>query len=345
MLIAPKLLGKRGLDAQALAEDKKNAVKYDNCALGKEAVYLGTFYLPRMFYATYKDISRIYKRVAMSKGGFTGKGAFGAMSYVVIQLHNGQEHQVNFKTEPMCDAFIEDFHRAHPNIPTHSAKAERKLAEAEAKEQARYLQTLPPEAEQAVRRLRSAQRVLETRGDLVHNLEMTARNKRIIENISPQKRALGIGIAVLGLALIVAGLVCLALKKDFAWYLVVFGAVAGMFALASNTLPFGRNTRAFALRDWESAVAAMRDFLQGQPDFPLPPQFAHPLVLERMIRLLRQGSASTASEAYEAMKEELKRLNNTVKVSQAEHDEVVKVKPLFLACAYQDELELFTIDR
>jgi len=345
MLITPKLLGKRGLDEQALAEDKKNAVKYDNCALGREAVYLGTFYFPRMFYATYKDISRIYKRIAMSKGGFTGKGAFGAMSYVVIQLHNGQEHQANFKTEAMCDAFIEDFHRAHPSIPTHSAKAERKLAAAEEKEKARYLKSLPPETEQAVQRLRSAQRVLEQRGDLVHNLEISAREKRIIENISPGKRALGTGIAVLGLALVIAGFVCLALKKDFAWYLVAFGAAAGMFALASNTLPTGRNTRGYALRQWENAVAAMRDYLQGQPDFPLPPQFAHPLVLERMIRLLREGRASSVPEAYAAMKEELKRLNNTVKVSQAEHDEVVKVKPLFLACAYQDELELFTTDR
>lgn len=344
MLIAPKLLGKRGLDEKALAEDKKNAVKYDNCALGKEAVYLGTFYFPRMFYATYKDISRVYKRIAMSKGGFTGKGAFGAMSYVVIQLHNGQEHQANFKTEQMCDAFIEDLHRAHPNIPTHSAKAERALAEAEAKEQARYLKTLPPEAEQAVQRLRSAQRVLETRGDLVHNLEMTARNKRIIENISPGRRALGISIAALGLALIVAGIVCLALQKAYAWRLVAFGAAAAMFALASNTLPIGQNTRAFALRDWERAVAAMRDYLKEQPDFPVAPQFAHPLVLERMIRLLREGKASSVPAAYEAMKEELKRLNNTVKVTQAEHDEVVKVKPLFLACHYEDQIELFTVD-
>jgi hypothetical protein len=63
-----------------------------------------------------------------------------------------------------------------------------------------------------------------------------------------------------------------------------------------------------------------------------------------MIRLLREGKASSVPAAYEAMKEELKRLNNTVKVTQAEHDEVVKVKPLFLACHYEDQIELFTVD-
>ena len=38
------------------------------------------------------------------------------------------------------------------------------------------------------------------------------------------------------------------------------------------------------------------------------------------------------------MKKDLKALNNTVKVSQSEYDEVVKIKPLFLVCDYADNV-------
>ena len=68
----------------------------------------------------------------------------------------------------------------------------------------------------------------------------------------------------------------------------------------------------------------------------MPAQYAHPIVLERMIRTLREGKAKTTAQAYTTMKKELKALNNTVKVSQSEYDEVVKIKPLFLVCEYQD---------
>ena len=57
-----------------------------------------------------------------------------------------------------------------------------------------------------------------------------------------------------------------------------------------------------------------------------------------MIRVIREGRAQSTDEAYRAMKADLKKLNNTVKVSQQEYDEVVAVKPLFLACDYADEL-------
>ena len=44
------------------------------------------------------------------------------------------------------------------------------------------------------------------------------------------------------------------------------------------------------------------------------------------------------SGALALMKEDLKALNSSVTVSQKEHDEVVRIKPLFLVCDYQDEI-------
>ena len=83
---------------------------------------------------------------------------------------------------------------------------------------------------------------------------------------------------------------------------------------------------------------AMREELRDVPGFPVPPQYAHPIVLERMIRVLREGRAASVSEAYDTMKSDLKSLNASVTVTQKEHDEVVTVKPLFLVCGYADEL-------
>ena len=118
----------------------------------------------------------------------------------------------------------------------------------------------------------------------------------------------------------------------------LFGAAGVFFALTTGTLPTPHNTRKYAGEQWEKAVEDMAAYLDGRKDFPLPPQFAHPTVIDRMIRVIREGRARSAEEAYRVVKADLKKLNNTVKVSQQEHDEVVAVKPLFLACDYADEL-------
>jgi hypothetical protein len=54
-----------------------------------------------------------------------------------------------------------------------------------------------------------------------------------------------------------------------------------------------------------------------------------------MIRVIREGRAQTAKEALEVVKTDLKALNKSVKVSQAEYDEVIAIKALFLVSDYQ----------
>ena len=93
-----------------------------------------------------------------------------------------------------------------------------------------------------------------------------------------------------------------------------------------------------AVNDWNKALTDMRKYLQEYPDFSVPAQYAHPVVLERMIRIIREGRADNTADALRIMKEDLKALNSSVKVSQKEYDEVVRIKPIFLVCGYQDEI-------
>ena len=69
--------------------------------------------------------------------------------------------------------------------------------------------------------------------------------------------------------------------------------------------------------------------------FPVPACYAHPIVLDRMIRVIREGRAQTAPEALAQVKEDLKALTADVQVEQEEHDEVVAIKPMFLLQDYR----------
>ena len=78
----PRQLGPTSLTAEELREDRKNSRNIGPCAIGRRAIYLNSFYIDRMYYVAVDDVRRIFKRVAMSRGGFTGKGIFGSMPYL-----------------------------------------------------------------------------------------------------------------------------------------------------------------------------------------------------------------------------------------------------------------------
>ena len=78
----------------------------------------------------------------------------------------------------------------------------------------------------------------------------------------------------------------------------------------------------------------MEEYVSDYAGFPLPARYAHPVVLTRMIRVLREGRAQTADEALDVVKRDLKALTADVQVEQWEYDEVVAVKPMFLLSDY-----------
>ena len=226
----------------------------------------------------------------------------------------------------------------HPNIPTHSVKAANRLARAEAAEEASYLKELSPEASAAVDALRGDQDFLALHPSLSEALTASARQKRVTDNLNPAYIAAGAVLGVLGALAVLWGLYGLLTHRPYSMYFIIGGGALFFMTLSSNTFPSKWNSRKVAQKDWDQTVQKMRNYLKGRPGFSVPAQYAHPVVLERMIRLLREGRAANAQEALALMKEDLKALNSSVTVSQKEHDEVVRIKPLFLVCDYQDEI-------
>ena len=106
MIFKPAQLGLARLDAHELEEDKKACRKIGPCGVGKKALYLNSFYIDRRYYLPYGSITRVFKRVAMSSGGFTGKGMFASMAYLVVEYDGGKQKQCNFKDERDVDTLL-----------------------------------------------------------------------------------------------------------------------------------------------------------------------------------------------------------------------------------------------
>ena len=371
----PALFGNQSLPADVLKADKKACKKIGPLGMGKRALYLNSFYISRRYYVVWTDIRRVYKQVAMSKGGFTGIGAFGSMSYLVVELRDGRIKRCQIKYEHQTDEAISWITEHHPEIPTKSAEAAKKLAAAEEARKARYRKKLSAEEEWEVRTLEEAQQYLEAKPLLYQELSYAAGKKRAQQRVSPGRRALGIGIMALSLILLAAG-IPLALKGSaYGIYCILFGAAFLLFSMAGNLVPVGRNSPGKVEEEWQTAVSACEAYIsvwhasaapvcsesrpgnRGKTDkidqgyrggeflteesvthqdcFPVPARYAHPVVLKRMARVIREGRAEERTQALEVVKADLKALNKSVTVSQQEYDEVVAVKAMFLVSDYQ----------
>ena len=143
MIFKPAQLGLARLDAHELEEDKKACRKIGPCGVGKKALYLNSFYIDRRYYLPYGSITRVFKRVAMSAGGFTGKGMFASMAYLVVEYDGGKQKQCNFKDERDVDKLLEVLAKEQPQIHLLSAAGEQMLQKKEAEKASRKL----PESE------------------------------------------------------------------------------------------------------------------------------------------------------------------------------------------------------
>lgn len=296
--------------------------------------------MDRIYYVRNNDVRRIYKRIAMTKGGFTGKGMFGSMPYLVVLLSDGTEKQCNFKYESDVDNFINRFHAMHPEVPTHSAAAEQRIAAEQRKEEARYLKSLSPEAERAVKELRRASDYLDAEPALYSELSRSAKQKRIVDNIKPGYKIFACIIVLFSLAACAYGVYAVIAKKGLQVYFLLFGFAFLFYAMSMQVLPTGRNNANNAKREFDAAVNNISEYISGyEGTFPIPAQYAHPSTLSRMIRIIREGRAQSIGDSYKLMKDELKAINNTVTVSQLEYDEITAIKPMFLNCAYADSID------
>ena len=336
MLTITVPLGDNTLSGEVLSKDKKNCLRSGPCGLGDEALYIGSRFISRLYYIRWDEVRRVYKRIAMSPGGFSGSGAFGTMAYLVVQCANGKEKTCYFKIEKELDSLLSEIERQHPDIPTHSAQAEQRLAAAAREEVAKYKSKLSKTAEETWERLNGAVEHLELRPDIYRNLTAAAKQKRIVDNLSPSVLVGGTAVFLAGLCAVAYGLYGLSAHTPNAVYFLLGGVAAAFAVFSANLVPGRWGSKANAQKDWESAVRESAEYVSGFRYFPVPAQYAHPVVLKWMIRAVRESRAETAQEALETVKTDLRNMNSSVSVTQEIHDDVVDIKPLFLVCDYAD---------
>lgn len=179
----------------------------------------------------------------------------------------------------------------------------------------------------------SARKFLSGYPELTAQLAAAAKAKRINEHTNPAYRWVALAIVLAGAAALVYGIISWRGGSDFGVYFALFGFAAVFFFSGAHVLPTAKNNRRAVECAWDEAQAAMANVLPE--DFPLPARYAHPIVLDRMIRILREGRAQSKEEALDVLKADLRALTADVQVEQEEHDEVVVIKPLFLVSDYQ----------
>ena len=338
MIFKPAQMGLAKLDAQTLETDKKSCKKIGPCGVGKKALYLNSFYIDRRYYLPYGSIQRVFKRVAMSAGGFTGKGMFASMAYLVVEYDGGKQKQCNFKDERDVDALLEVLAKEQPQIKLLSEAGEAAVEKKQAEKAARKLPQLSKEAERTVGDLKRAGDYLAKKPELAQELSAAERRKRAQLKSKPVYKYVALIISLFGVVAAAYGIHCLLSHTgNYGIYFALFGFAAIFLFSSYNMMPTARNNRNAIMKRAERAEAAMAEYIKGYPgsNFPVPSTYAHPVVLKQMRDAVEEGRAVTAAEALDAVKHRLQEVNADVQVEQEEYDEIVQIKAMFLNHNYE----------
>jgi hypothetical protein len=338
MLGKPMQLGTASLPDEELKKDKKNCRKFGPCGVGEKALYLNSFYIERQYYIPLCAVKRAFKRIAMSKGGFTGKGMFATIPYLVVEYEDGKQKQCNFKVEEDVDRLQAYLKKTHPEICLYSADAEQRLLEKEKELQKKKekVQMVTPRAAENIRVLEKCAAYLEKQPELSADLSTSAKQKRTYDRSNPAYRWVAFFIVLMGMVSLLYGVYSLIHHEGMAMYFLLFGLAAIFLFSGANVLPTQKNQRRYREKQLKNAVDALDAYIRKYPEFPLPAHYAHPLVLKRMEEILADNRADTIPQALEVLKEDLKALNSSVAVEQEEYDEIMTIKPMFLVMDYQN---------
>ena len=338
MIFKPAQLGMAKLDPQELEADKKACRKIGPCGVGKKALYLNSFYIDRRYYLPYGSITRVFKRVAMSSGGFSGKGVFASMAYLVVEYDGGKQKQCNFKDERDVDTLLALLAKEQPQIKRLSAAGEQVLEKKEAEKAARKLPELSKDAQHSLTVLKKAKEYLEAKPEIAEELSAAERRKRAQLKSKPVYKYVALIISLFGVVAAAYGIHSLLTHNgNYGIYFALFGFAAIFLFSSYNMMPTARNNNSAIMKRAEKAEAAMAEYLKPYPHgtFPVPSQYAHPVVLKQMMDAVEEGRAVTVPEALEAVKNRLREVNADVQVEQEEYDEIVQIKAMFLNHDYQ----------
>ena len=339
-MMRPQRLGQIVIPDDELAQDKKTCRRFGPCGVGRKAIYLNSFYIDRRFYVSMDSVTRIFKRIAMSKGGFTGKGVFGSLPYLVVEYDDGKQKQCNFKDERDVDKLLEVLAKEQPQIHLLSAAGEQMLQKKEAEKASRKLpeSELTDDARHSITVLRRAKEYLEAKPEIADELSAAERRKRAQLQSKPVYRYVALAIFVMGIVSAAYGLYAVTTHTGgYGIYFALFGFAAIFLFSSYNMLPTAHNNHSAIMKRAEKAEAAMAEYVKHYPNgaFPVPSHYAHPIVLKQMADAIEEGRAVTVPEALTAVENRLKSLNADVQVEQEEYDEVVVIKAMFLNHDYQ----------
>lgn len=335
LTIKPRQLGLQGMEEQDIQKDRKACRKFGPCGVGEKAVYLSSMYMERRYYIPFSAITRIFKRVAMSKGGFSGNGIFASIAYLVVEYDNGKEKQCSFKHELQVDQLLEYIKNTHPDISLHSREAERKLAEKARQLSRRRERIASAKAKDEIACLEEAGAFLQKRPGLYRELSDAARQKRAYDRSNPAYKWVALFIMLLGVGTFFYGIYALFTHAGSALYFLLFGLAAIFLFSSANVLPTAKNNRRAIEKRLADAEEAMERYISAYENFPIPARYAHPGVLSRMTEVMAYERAADIDGAFETVKKELKAINSSVTVEQEEYDEIMAIKPMFLVHDYR----------
>ena len=257
------------------------------------------------------------------------------MPYLVVVYEDGKEKQCNFKYEDQVDAFVASAKERFPQIKTVSEAAEKRLAEAEKKQAEKCLTPLSEQAKETVNVLEQAKAALTKRLSLFTELTNAAKKKRTYEKTKPFYKWLALFMVVMGVAALAYGVFSFMNHDAFAVYFVLFGMAAIFLFSGANVMPTSTNNR----KAIEKRLTAAEEAVTGYVDslhlgLPVPACYLHPVTVERMQRAVREGRAESVEDAFDVVKNDLKKTNADVSVTQEEFDEIMAIKPVFLVRDY-----------
>ncbi len=120
MLIAPRALSSVAFTRGELKADKKDALHYGHCALGKRALYVGGYGLSCVAYIPLVRVKRVFKRLAVTKGFYEQNRIYATIPYLVVLYDDGKEKVVRFEHEEELELLLSAF-RKHTAIPVGKA--------------------------------------------------------------------------------------------------------------------------------------------------------------------------------------------------------------------------------
>ncbi len=336
LLFKPLPASREVFDSYTLANDLEGLAKFGSAGAGEKAVYLGTYFLDRRYYIPYSAISRIYKRIAMTKGGFTGKGMFASVAYLVVELKEGGERKCALKREEHVDMLLSYVKKRAPELKFYSLEGERRLERIRKEEEKRYKKNLPPTVLSLLKELQNQSDYLEREPEKYTRLSLASKKKRANDTSKASLKFLALAIVLLGLVSALYGVGSLVGGSgNYSIYFVLFGFAAIFLFSGLSVLPTGQNNRKAIIRNLENARGEMEEYIKGYEGFLLPSKYAHPATFSRIARVLKEGRAEDFASAFATMKEDLKAINSNTQVYQEEYDEIVAVKPMFLLEDYK----------